>query len=87
MSRRFLTAILSRSALPVTAHGSHSEHALAFVGSTVFSLTAILVLAFLERRRRGLPEGRLGTAYVVGAALRVMVSLTVLPLAGAVSDT
>ena len=27
-------------------HGSHSAHALAFVGSMTFSLTAILVLAF-----------------------------------------
>ena len=56
----------------VTAHGSHSEHVLAFVGSTAFSLTAILILAFLERRTRGLPEGRLGTAYVVAAALSIL---------------
>jgi ABC-type Mn2+/Zn2+ transport system permease subunit len=56
----------------VTAHGPHSEHVVAFVGSTVFSLAAILVLAFLERRRRGLPEGRLGTAYVVAAALSIL---------------
>ena len=41
-------------------HGSHSAHALAFVGSITFSLTAILVLAFLERRGRGQSEGRLG---------------------------
>jgi ABC-type Mn2+/Zn2+ transport system permease subunit len=40
----------------VTAHGPHSEH----------------VLAFLERRGRGLPEGRLGTAYVVAAALSIL---------------
>jgi ABC-type Mn2+/Zn2+ transport system permease subunit len=36
-------------------HAAHSEHLLAFIGSTVFSLSAILVLAFLDRRRRGLP--------------------------------
>ena len=53
-------------------HGSQSAHALAFVGSTIFSLTAILVLAFLERRGRGLPEGRLGTAYVVASALSIL---------------
>lgn len=52
--------------------GSHHDHLLAFVGSTVFSLTAILILAFLERRRRGLPEGRLGAAYVVSAALSIL---------------
>jgi ABC-type Mn2+/Zn2+ transport system permease subunit len=56
----------------VRAHGVHSEHVLAFVGSTVFSLAAILGLAFLERRGRGLPEGRLGTAYVVSAALSIL---------------
>ena len=53
-------------------HGSQSAHALAFVGSTIFSLTAILVLAFLERRGRGLPEGRLGAAYVVASALSIL---------------
>ena len=54
------------------AHGSHSAHELAFVGSITFSLTAILVLAFLERRGRGQSEGRLGTAYVVAAALGIL---------------
>ena len=53
-------------------HGSHSAHELAFVGSITFSLGAILVLAFLERRGRGQPEGRLGTAYVVAAALSIL---------------
>ena len=53
--------------------GSHSEHMLAFLGSLVFSLAAILVLAFLERRGRGMPEGRMGTAYVVAAALSILV--------------
>jgi len=53
-------------------HGSHSAHALAFTGSIIFSLTAILVLAFLERRGRGQAEGRLGSAYVVAAALSIV---------------
>jgi ABC-type Mn2+/Zn2+ transport system permease subunit len=48
------------------------EHTLAFVGSTVFSLAAILMLAFLELRGRGHPEGRLGVAYVVAAALSIL---------------
>jgi ABC-type Mn2+/Zn2+ transport system permease subunit len=56
----------------LAGHGSHSAHALAFVGSITFSLTAILVLAFLERGGRGQPEGRLGTAYVVAAALSIL---------------
>ena len=49
-----------------------SEHTLAFIGSTLFSVVAILILAFLERRGRGLPEGRLGTAYVVAAAVSIL---------------
>ena len=51
---------------------SHSEHALAFIGSTLFSIVAILILAFMEQRGRGLPEGRLGTAYVVSAAVSIL---------------
>ena len=50
----------------------YSEHALAFIGSTLFSVVAILILAVLERRGRGLPEGRLGTAYVVAAAVSIL---------------
>jgi ABC-type Mn2+/Zn2+ transport system permease subunit len=53
-------------------HAAHKEHILAFAGSMVFSIGAILVLAFLERRGRGLPEGRLGAAYVVAAALSII---------------
>ena len=55
-----------------SAHTSTSEHLLAFAGSTFFSLAAILILAFLERRGRGHPEGRLGAAYVVAAALSIL---------------
>src|SRR5205085_3497404 len=53
-------------------HAAHTEHILAFAGSTFFSLAAVLILAFLERRGRGLPAGRLGTAYVVAAALSIL---------------
>jgi ABC-type Mn2+/Zn2+ transport system permease subunit len=51
---------------------SSFEHVLAFAGSTLFSLAAILILAFLERRGRGHPEGRLGAVYVVAAALSIL---------------
>ncbi len=53
-------------------HTPHAEHLLAFAGSLVFSLSSILVLAVMEWRGRGLPEGRLGTAYVVAAALGIL---------------
>jgi ABC-type Mn2+/Zn2+ transport system permease subunit len=52
--------------------GLHSGHELAFLGSIIFTLTAILILAFLERRGQGQPEGRLGTAYVVSAAFSIL---------------
>lgn len=58
--------------LKITDHGAHGAHALAFGGSVTFSLAAVLVLAFLERRGRGQPEGRLGTAYVVAASLSIL---------------
>lgn len=53
-------------------HAEHSEHLIAFAGSMFFSLAAILLLAFFERRGRGLPEGRLGTAYVVASAASIL---------------
>ncbi len=49
------------------------EHMLAFAGSLLFSLVAILVLAFLERRGRGIAEGRLGATYVVAAAASILI--------------
>jgi ABC-type Mn2+/Zn2+ transport system permease subunit len=52
---------------------NETEHMLAFAGSAIFSLGAILILAFLERRQRGLSEGRLGTAYVVAAASSILI--------------
>ena len=51
---------------------AQSEHALAFIGAIVFSVGAILILVFLEHHSRGLLEGRLGTAYVVAAAVSIL---------------
>lgn len=58
--------------LKLADQGSHSMHVLGFAGAIVFSMTAVLILAFLERRGRGQPEGRLGTVYVVSAALSIL---------------
>ena len=49
-----------------------TENTLAFVGSTAFTLAAILVLSLLERRGRGLVEGRLGTVYVLAGAWSIL---------------
>ena len=55
-----------------TSNTSLVEHILAFVGATVFSLVAILILAWLERRGRGWAEGRLATTYAVAGALSIL---------------
>src|SRR5881394_2493019 len=53
-------------------HLEHGENALAFVGSTVFTLGAILMLSLLERRARGSVEGRVGTVYVLAGAWSIL---------------
>lgn len=57
-------------------HGgdSHGEEqrVLALIGSTAMTLGAILWLSLLEKRGRGLVEGRLGTAYVVATAASIL---------------
>ena len=58
--------------LDLSGHDSQIPHMLAFAGSITFTLIAILVLSFLEWRGRGLPEGRLGAAYVVAAAFSIL---------------
>ncbi|HXJ74411.1 MAG TPA: metal ABC transporter permease, partial [Candidatus Dormibacteraeota bacterium] len=50
------------------AHESAGEHTLAFLGSTGFTLAAILLLSLLARRGRGSVEARIGTAYVLAGA-------------------
>jgi ABC-type Mn2+/Zn2+ transport system permease subunit len=54
------------------AHDSAEERAIAMAGSLVFTLAAILVLSTLERRGRGLVEGRTGTVYVVAGAWSIL---------------
>ena len=54
------------------SHDSAEEHTLAFLGSTVFTLAAILLLAVLARRGRGSVESRIGTAYVLAGAWSIL---------------
>lgn len=58
--------------LGMQSHGTQDGHALALAGSLFFTMAAILLLAFFERRGRGIPEGRLGVAYVVSSALSII---------------
>lgn len=54
------------------AHQSAGEHSLAFLGSTVFTLAAILLLAVLAQRGRGSVEARIGTAYALAGACSIL---------------
>jgi ABC-type Mn2+/Zn2+ transport system permease subunit len=56
----------------VIHHVGGGEHTLAFAGSSVFTLTAILAFSTLERRRRGFIEGAIGMAYVLAGAWSIL---------------
>jgi ABC-type Mn2+/Zn2+ transport system permease subunit len=53
-------------------HAEGGEHTLAFAGSSLFTLTAILVLSILERRGRGFIEGAIGMVYVLAGAWSIL---------------
>src|SRR5207249_2198800 len=53
-------------------HESASEQTLAFAGSTIFTLLAILLLAMLARRGRASVEARIGTAYALAGAWSIL---------------
>src|SRR5687767_669287 len=54
------------------AHDTAEEHALALLGSTVFTLAAISVFAAFERRGRTSPEARIGAVYVLAGAASIL---------------
>jgi len=49
-----------------------SENTLAFGGSLIFTLAALLILTVLQRRFSGLAEARIGTAYVLAGAWSIL---------------
>lgn len=53
-------------------HDTFGERALALAGSLTLTLAAILALSLLERRDRGLVEGRVGAAYVLAGAWSIL---------------
>jgi ABC-type Mn2+/Zn2+ transport system permease subunit len=53
-------------------HDTAEEHALALLGSVVFTLISILALTILQRRGRGTAEGRLGAFYVLAGAWGIL---------------
>ena len=54
------------------AHGSGGERLLATAGSLVFTLAGMGLLAYLDRRATGSPEGRLAAAYALASALTIL---------------
>ncbi len=54
------------------AHEGAGEHTLAFIGSTVFTLGAIAVLAVMGRPGQNSVEARIGTVYVLAGAWSVL---------------
>jgi ABC-type Mn2+/Zn2+ transport system permease subunit len=54
------------------AHESPGEQSLAFFGSTVFTLSAILLLSWLARSGRESIEAKVGTAYVLAGAIGIL---------------
>ncbi|MFT6617322.1 MAG: metal ABC transporter permease [Verrucomicrobiia bacterium] len=54
-------------------HGHHhTSTAAAFSGALVFSMLTVVILTFLERRRNGIAESWLGTAFVVSTATSLL---------------
>jgi ABC-type Mn2+/Zn2+ transport system permease subunit len=49
-----------------------NDFMLALVGSTILTFAVILGLAFLERRGRGLGEGRIGMLYAIAGAATIL---------------
>ena len=56
----------------IVPHFEGSEHSLAFAGSSVFTLGAILIFSAIERRGRGFVEGSIGMMYVLAGAWSIL---------------
>ncbi|HSQ12363.1 MAG TPA: metal ABC transporter permease, partial [Candidatus Deferrimicrobium sp.] len=54
------------------AHGAGGERLLAMAGSLLFTLAGMGLLAYLDRRATGSPEGRLAAAYALASALTIL---------------
>jgi ABC-type Mn2+/Zn2+ transport system permease subunit len=54
------------------SHGTGGERFLATLGSLVFTLAGMGLLAYLDRHATGSPEGRLAAAYALASALTIL---------------
>jgi ABC-type Mn2+/Zn2+ transport system permease subunit len=69
----FAFALHAWGFIPHTEEGS--EHLLAFAGSSIFTIGAILAFSIFERRGRGLADSGIGTAYVLAGAWSILLLL------------
>lgn len=60
----------------IIPHVHESEHSLAFISSTLFTLPTILLLSFIVRQGGGSVESRLGTVYVLAGAASILLLVT-----------
>ena len=58
--------------LALFSGGESAERHLAILGSIVFTVSAILILTYLEHRFQGLSEGRVGTLYALASAASIL---------------
>lgn len=65
-------AFLSRSLGLHFIHHIAEERVMALFGSIIFTFLSILVLAILERRRKGTTEGWIGVTYALGGAASIL---------------
>lgn len=54
------------------AHGTGGERILAMVGSLLFTVVGMGLLAYLDRHATGSPEGRLAATYALASALTIL---------------
>lgn len=64
--------LLQGLGLNILAGGEAQERHLAIIGSLLFTIGAILALVYLDRRGKGVTEGRIGALYAVAAALTIL---------------
>ncbi len=60
----------------ILPHIHESEHHLAFLGATLFTVPTILLLSVLVRRGGGSAEGRMGTLYALSGAWSILLLVT-----------
>jgi ABC-type Mn2+/Zn2+ transport system permease subunit len=70
-----IAAVFALHTWGIIPHMEDTEHGLAFIGATLFTLIALLLLSALQKRGGGMAEARLGTLYVLSGAWSILLLL------------